>query len=197
MNSSIILKNYTSLPEPKVSEIFRYLGVMEGDQATLDLISECIKEVTPKLSCRVVYREYDICERYGVFDLGFCCVCSNDLFKNLSGCKKIILFAATLGSEPDRLIYKYSRTSPSKAVVLDALASERIEALCDSFESEQKATCRTRARFSAGYGDLPLELQKNIFLALDCERKIGLTLNDSLLMSPSKSVTAIIGLSEK
>jgi cobalamin-dependent methionine synthase I len=49
-------------------------------------------------------------------------------------------------------------------------------------------------RFSAGYGDLPLELQRDIFGALDCQRKIGVTLNESLLMSPSKSVSAIVGI---
>ena len=53
-----------------------------------------------------------------------------------------------------------------------------------------------RPRFSAGYGDFELSAQTEIFHALDCQRKIGLTLNDSLLMSPSKSVTAIIGISD-
>ena len=51
-----------------------------------------------------------------------------------------------------------------------------------------------RPRFSPGYGDFPLEAQESVFKALDCHRKIGLALNDSLLMSPSKSVTAIVGL---
>jgi 5-methyltetrahydrofolate--homocysteine methyltransferase len=51
-----------------------------------------------------------------------------------------------------------------------------------------------RPRFSAGYGDLPLEYQKKIFDLLDPHTQIGLTLNDSYLMSPSKSVTALIGV---
>ena len=53
-----------------------------------------------------------------------------------------------------------------------------------------------RPRFSPGYGDLPLEVQKSVFAVLDCPRKIGLSLNDSLLMSPSKSVTAFAGITE-
>ena len=48
--------------------------------------------------------------------------------------------------------------------------------------------------FSPGYGDLPLDLQREIFAALDCPKRIGVSLNESLLMSPSKSVSAIIGL---
>ena len=51
-----------------------------------------------------------------------------------------------------------------------------------------------KPRFSPGYGDLPLSMQTDIFRVLDCPRKVGLTLNNSLLMSPSKSVTAIMGI---
>ena len=96
-----------------------------------------------------------------------------------------------MGIAPDRLAQKYSRVSPVKALFLEAVGNERIEALCDVFCGEY---ANARPRFSPGYGDLPLDLQKDIFAALDCSRKIGLTLNQSLLMSPSKSVTAIMGL---
>lgn len=51
-----------------------------------------------------------------------------------------------------------------------------------------------RPRFSPGYGDLAIDAQKDIFALLDCERQIGLTLGDSLLMSPGKSVTAFAGI---
>ena len=44
------------------------------------------------------------------------------------------------------------------------------------------------------YGDLDFEEAVSIFAVLDCPRRIGLSLNESLLMSPTKSVTAIIGL---
>ena len=54
-----------------------------------------------------------------------------------------------------------------------------------------------RPRFSPGYGDLPLALQADVFWALDCTSKIGVSLSESLIMSPQKSVTAIIGISEK
>ena len=106
------------------------------------------------------------------------------------------MFACTLGAEADRMIMRYTRTAPSRAVVLDALMSERVEALCDLLEQEVTEGKSSRPRFSAGYGDLSIELQKDIFTALDCERRIGLTLTSSFLMSPTKSVTAIIGITE-
>ena len=50
-------------------------------------------------------------------------------------------------------------------------------------------------RFSPGYGDLPLDLQPALCAALDAQRRLGLTVTDSLLLNPVKSVTAVIGLS--
>ena len=131
-------------------------------------------------------------------DLGFTVTHSRDLQKNLKGCCRIILFGATVGLELDRLIARYGRLSPSKALCFQAIGAERIESLCNAFNDEIDEIFReqgmyTRPRFSPGYGDLPINMQKDIFAALDCPRKIGLSLNESLLMSPSKSVTAIIG----
>ena len=53
-----------------------------------------------------------------------------------------------------------------------------------------------RPRFSPGYGDFPLEFQRNIGDLLQMAKNIGITLTDSLLMMPSKSVTAVIGCSK-
>ena len=115
--------------------------------------------------------------------------------KNLKNTKKVILFAATIGIGIDRLIAKYSKISPSKAVVLDAIGSERIEALCDEFcEDLKRKFGNLKPRFSAGYGDLSVEKQNEIFSILKCDKNIGLTLNDSFMMSPSKSVTAFVGI---
>ena len=111
----------------------------------------------------------------------------------------MVLFGASIGIEIDRLIAKYSRVSPLKALVFQAIGAERIERLCDEFSRDiakekglEGKTCRPR--FSPGYGDLPIEMQREIFKVLDCQRKIGLTLNASMIMSPTKSVTAIIGV---
>ena len=123
---------------------------------------------------------------------------SRDLWKTFDGCDRVILFAATIGLPIDRLILRYGKISPSKALFLQAIGAERIEALCELFftdmqEEKRKDGYLLRPRFSAGYGDFPLEAQKEIFASLDCARKIGLSLNESLLMSPTKSVTALIG----
>ena len=82
--------------------------------------------------------------------------------------------------------------------MLQAIGAERLESFCDIFcrDISCEYNEKLRPRVSPGYGDIPLSMQKEIFSALDCSRKIGLSLNASLLMTPTKSVTAIVGIGE-
>ena len=202
MEQIIFTKNYA---EPPVNrrEILRYMRCREGDKDVEALLDLCLEELLPQLSYKVCWRIFPVHKtgEWGL-DLGFMHTESYGLFQNLHGCEKFVLFAATIGLSPDRLIAKYGRVSPAKALFMQAIGAERIESLCDVFcgELSQKYGAEgfsTMPRFSPGYGDFPLESQKYVFQALDCHRKIGLSLNGSLLMTPSKSVTAIVGLSRK
>lgn len=193
----MIYKKIYAKPELNTKEILRYCGCKDSDTQLQELINEAIEEALPKLSYRVCYDIFDIKIEDNQCDLGFVTVKSTDLAKNLANCKKIILFAATIGIEIDRLIAKYAKISPAKAIIMQSLGAERIEALCDTFCDEMSEAFSLKPRFSPGYGDLPLKIQKDIFSVLDCPKQIGLTLNDSLLMSPTKSVTAIIGTGAK
>ncbi len=186
------------LAEPSIYEILRYMGCRKDDIGNASLIDECLDTVLREVSCRACYTAVEVSISGGRVMLGNIEVQSFDLAKNLSFCRRAYIFAVTLGIGVDRLISRYSRTSPARAVCIQAIGAERIEAACDGLEkifskNGKRALC---PRFSAGYGDLPLELQRQIFSLLDCERKIGITLNESLLISPSKSVTAIVGIRE-
>ena len=188
-------------PEINVKEILRYAGARGEMPELKPLISECLAEAKDKLTYKVCYRQLSVIDNGDFLDLSFATTASNDLRKNLRGCESVVLFGATIGLGIDRLIAKYSSVSPVKALLFQAICAERIESLCDTFNSEIKAEHMavgkaTRPRFSPGYGDFPIEMQRKIFDALDCAKNIGLTLNGSMLMSPSKSVTAIIGIGE-
>ena len=85
----------------------------------------------------------------------------------------------------------------ARAAVLQACAAAVTEAFCDEInqtirDDAKKEGLICNPRYSPGFGDLTLDYQKTVFRKLNPER-IGVTLNDSLLMSPSKSVTALIG----
>lgn len=183
-------------------EVLRYAGVGKASPDVEALLDACMRAAEPSLSYRVCYGEF--CLSAGEGGLALECLKSNSLSlkKNLAGCESVVLFAATVGIEIDRLIARYAAISPTRSLLFQAIGAERIEALCDAFccrLAEQKAVLglRIRPRFSVGYGDFPLEAQKEIFSVLDCQRKIGLTLNESLFMSPTKSVTAMIGVEKK
>jgi cobalamin-dependent methionine synthase I len=107
--------------------------------------------------------------------------------KFLDGKDEAVLFAATVGLGVDRLIHRYASVSPVKALLFQAIGAERIETLCEAFCKE----LGLKKRFSPGYADLALETQRGIFAALGCEKRLGISLTDSLLMTPTKSVTAI------
>ncbi len=183
-----------ALPEPDISQILRYANVKTPDSAVLSLAYDCIRELETVLRADVCCSEYGIEYSGGEFELGFAKIRSHHLERALEGCNRVILFAATLGVGADRLISRYSGISPSRAMMLDCVCTERIEALCGCFEREVTEGLYSRPRYSPGYGDVPLSLQKEIFAALSPERRIGVTLNDTLIMSPAKSVTALIGI---
>lgn len=195
--SAVIIKELSAPPIDR-TEILRYMRCPETNNETEALIDKALSISLDKFTYKICFCTFPIkIEPQGI-DLGFATVQSQYLAKTLSNCEEILLFAATVGLEIDRLIYKYGRISPSLAVCLQAIGSERIEALCNTFCADlRKNGLNIRPRFSAGYGDLPLSLQKDIFAALACDKHIGLTLNDSQLMSPTKSVTAIIGVDNK
>ena len=193
----VFVKTY-HLPAVNQREWFRYMGVKDANEEIAVLAETCLKETEGCFSARVCYCEVPVRLENGTVDLTVWNGESRFLRERLKNCESAVIFAATVGLEIDRLVKKYSRTSPSKALCLQALGTERVEALCDLFceelkERVQKKGMQTTGRFSPGYGDLPLEMQTDIFRVLDCARHIGVTLNDSLLMSPTKSVTAIVG----
>ena len=195
--SAIIINEY-SAPSINRREIYRYMQAKQSEDLDA-LIDRGLALVLDKLSYKVCYTELAINESNGMLDLGFAVTDSRDLAKCLDGCESIILFAATVGIDLDRLILRYSKLEPSMALCLQAIGSERAEALCDAFCDDMASKYAAdgkilRPRFSAGYGDLPLSLQADIIATLQTPKNIGVSLNQSLLMSPSKSVPAIIGI---
>lgn len=193
--NTVFTKAFDPPPIDK-NEILRYAGAKEALPQIEKLIDECISESIDKLTYKVCYSHLPLSFSGDVINLSFTKVKSDSLRRNLSGCRSFLLFAATVGIEIDRLILKYGRISPSKALIFQAIGAERIESLCNEFSLfAEKEFGHTVPRFSPGYGDLPLDVQRDFFRVLEPSRKIGLTLNESMLMTPSKSVTAIIGIS--
>ena len=184
-----------------IKETMRYLGFagVKSAEGMEELLSECENLILPVLAPKAVYEVYPLTRCGGeALDLGFARVNSHSLYINLRASVKVALFAATVGAGVDRLILKYNKLSPARAVVLQAMGAAAVEQWCDEVNGIIKAKyIHTRPRFSCGYGDLPLALQREIFPALSVTKNIGVTLTEGDLMMPSKSVTAIIGIEEE
>lgn len=200
MMSGILTKTYDA-PSIDRSEILRYAGIRGREEEMEHLLDECLDKVLERLTYRVCFGEFLVTFHKKSVDLSAFRTESESLIAHLSGCGRAILFGATVGVELDRLIARYSAISPTRALLLQAIGTERIEALCDTFEADLRADLQKTGqhlgkRFSPGYGDLSIEVQREIFLTLGLPKRIGLTLNDSLLMSPTKSVTAILGIAD-
>lgn len=123
---------------------------------------------------------------------------SRNLSKNLRGCGRAVFFAATLGAGADMAIRRFSKTDMPLAVIADAVATAMIEEYCDEIcLSFKEQGYHLRPRFSPGYGDFDIKHQKDFMNILMFHKKIGLTVTDSLMLAPSKSVTAIMGIGDK
>lgn len=184
------------------AEAARYMGVKDApDEAVSSLLDRYEPIVREKLRPAYVYREAEVtfCDE-GVRISGVNTVLTGkDIKAHLAGCDRAVLLAATVSAEADKLIRQTAVTDMAAALAVDCLCSTAVEQVCERAEeeifSEINAPFRTW-RFSPGYGDLPISTQREFLLALNAQRRIGLTVTDSCLLIPTKSVTAIIGISE-
>lgn len=123
-----------------------------------------------------------------------------DIGRMLAGCHEVVLLAVTLGAQSERMLLKAQAKSSAEAVLLDAVLSAAIEAVCDAQEAALRAKMSAEGlyltdRFSPGYGDMPIEQTREICAVLAADRTMGLTVSKSGIMIPRKSVTAVMGVS--
>ena len=183
------------------TEILRYALLPSFAPRPEELpLEECLKAAKGAARCRAVWRRYPLEGDGGILDLGFARMDSKDLRRHLEGCGEILLFACTAGAEMDRRIARAKLQSPAKGLLMHAIGAQQVEGGCDRLCERLKERFPEKQltdRFSPGYGDLPLEMQRDVMEALDCAGILGITLTDSLLMIPGKSVTGIIGMKER
>ena len=184
-------------------EAVRYLGYGKNpvDEATSRLVEKGFLELEKVSALRSVFRIFEMNrideEKVAIGTLQ---ISSKSLARNLNHCEKAVLFGATLGTGVDRLIARTSLTDMANAVVLQACAAAMLEEFCDEKQFEigeelDKEGLYLRPRFSPGYGDFDIGFQKSFMQMLDCAKAIGLTMTESFMMTPTKSVTAVIGAS--
>ena len=177
-----------------VQEVARYLrmGGNVPDGALAARIGELVDEAVRVLRPARIWRRLPVTQIPSP---------GTTLLRHLEDCAEAYLACGTIGPGLDALQRRVSVTSGADALIVQAVGAALIERYMDDVENEIRAELASGealvTRYSPGYGDFPLEAQREILAILDTPRKIGVSLTDSLLMVPSKSVSAVIGVTKK
>lgn len=169
----------------------RELAARVGDpKITLESFSGLYQELLSVANPAYVAERVEILKKNGEVSLGGMTYPSKSLLQFVLNEKYCYLLAATLGAGVDRLIQKRAHLSCTDAFLLDALADALIESLCDRAEYELFG--RPAKRFSPGYADLELTAGNDILRLTGAEKMLGIKLTKTGLMTPKKSVNAIV-----
>ena len=184
------------------SEVLRYLGCKgDADPATLQLVERAAVAVLEGIRPRAVWQLFEVASHPQGLVLPQCGLVlpGDDLARHLNGCREAVLMAVTLSPSADALIRRGQVEDLALGVALDCSATAAVETVCDLVQAavaDAFPDSYLTSRFSPGYGDLPLSLQSRLLALLDAPRRIGLCANQSSILTPRKSVTAFIGLSD-
>ena len=185
-------------------EARRYLGLHRPggtvDEQLEESLRSCGAELEATARPKAVWRRFPLTVENGAVTCAGMVIPSAHLARHLKGCGEAYLFAATLGAETDRLLRRSAVTRVSRAVILQACAASLLEAYCDECCDDLAREVAPeglflRPRFSPGYGDFPIAFQRPLLEALEASKRIGLTATETMMLTPTKSVTAVVGLS--
>lgn len=189
--------------ELNIDEALRYLGAANRADAQLRAdVTAAAARLTAAVQPRYTWRACSLARTQDGFflpQIGLS-LSGQSARTMLDGCDQAVLLACTLGAGFEAQLRAEQARGMAGAVIWDACGNAWVEAGCDAAEQELKARMPNRFltdRFSPGYGDLPLSLQPEICAALDTQRRLGLHVTEHFLLNPSKSVTAVIGLSDR
>ena len=190
----LVLEKPAKIDLPQAARYFGARG--EPDAATLALLEKCAVPILAAATPRAVWLEADVDSLWeaGILQGG-------DVTKHLEGCPQALLLAVTLGPGVDAQIRRAGVGDIAASVASDALGSALAEQAADAAEAELRQWAAREekyltGRFSPGYGDWPIAVQPKVAAALDTTRRAGIYVLDTNLMTPRKSVTAILGVSE-
>lgn len=181
-------------------EALRYLGYhgTEIDSQTEGLLRDCMEETLRVFRPRYTYRYFNLGQN-GQLENTLFALQGEDILRHLEGCHRCVLMAVTLGTELETSIRAAQIMQLARAVVLDSCASAAVEQVCDAVQdliAKEAAPDYLTARFSPGYGDMPIGQQQDFVRLLDTARQIGLSVTPNNILLPRKSVTAVLGLSK-
>ena len=195
MASGICFKGALPLPEAiDEKQAGRYYGLRAPDAAAEALLARLAPGLLAAAAPRCVWQEFVPREQPAL-------LVGRDIAAHMDGCTSFVLLGVTLGEGIDRAVRRAGIGDVAAAMAADALASALAEQAADIAQAQLRAALLAQGRYctprySPGYGDWPLEVQPLIERLLDLPKNLGVTVTESNLMLPRKSVTALLGVSE-
>lgn len=183
------------------TETKRYAGLQKADFSRR-LIDDACTEAQLLIQPRGSWHIYDYDadgQRLYASDSSAIVLQGGSIGRHLKSCCKAVIMAATVGEAIEKQVTKYFQEGRyGFSVLLDAAATAAVEQTADAMEKTirnevQRQGFAMRWRFSPGYGDWPIRQQTDI-LRLAQGEAIGISLTDSMMLLPRKSITAVIGL---
>lgn len=180
------------------AEALRYVGVFEkADEALQARLQACQNQLFAAARPVGWWVRLGLSEApAGLF------LSASDIQRHLAGCREMVLLGVSLGAGTDTLLRRLSATAVAEASLTDALASALTDEMAGQLEqiirlSLQKEGRYATGRYSPGYGNWPIDAQRMLCQLLDAQRRLGVCCSGSFLLSPRKSVTALMGVSDK
>lgn len=179
-------------------ETKRYAGLQRADFKQ-ELIDDACMEAQLLIQPKGVWEIYDYDPTTGKILPDMLMLEGNSIKKHLRDSCKIVFLSATVGEAIEEQVTKYFHEGKySFSVLLDAAATTAVEQVADAmektiFNEAKRQGLSMTWRFSPGYGDWPIQQQPEV-LKLAQGNIIGVSLTESLMLMPRKSITAVIGL---
>ncbi|MBQ7155298.1 MAG: methionine synthase [Synergistaceae bacterium] len=190
--------------DKNITDALRYMRVPpEGrSEELVRTVREAFTRLEGVITPRIVWGRFHVIHFDGGIEIEGGYIYSRDISRLTARSDECYVLAATLGHDTDRQIALAQRKNMLDGLALDACASVRVDDFVDGAVSREivpslRGGEHLTSRFSPGYGDLSMNVTEDIIAVLDATKRIGLSVTRSLMMSPVKSITAIIGLFNK
>ncbi|HMM22593.1 MAG TPA: methionine synthase [Selenomonadales bacterium] len=126
-------------------------------------------------------------------------ISSRDVAAHLQAAVEVAVLAVTIGPQLEKEVTRrFAAGDYTAGLLLDAAGTTAVEQTADEAckylaGEAARAGLGCTSRYSPGYGDWAVEEQPSVLTLAD-GAAIGITINESCILSPRKSITAVIGL---
>ncbi|MTI81719.1 MAG: hypothetical protein FH758_12735 [Firmicutes bacterium] len=189
------------------NEVLRYLGYKQGKTK---ISSSMLEKIDYYISLGITLAEPNTCYRI-LNKINFkpkgvelpeveLVLPGQDISNHLKNCNKVCLVATTIGRQlEDKVSELFNHEEYAGGTILDAVGSDAVEKAADQLQEELKLKAKKQGyhltwRFASGYGDLPLDINSKLASVVSAN-SIGITVTESNMLLPQKSILGIVGFS--